>query len=50
MFVLFKKDRLPFFELVASISEETRNLKKPAPENHSFAFTKLGLRENDKID
>jgi hypothetical protein len=50
VFVLFKKDRLPFFELVTPTSEEAKNLKKPAPEKHAFAFTKLGLRENDKID
>ena len=50
MFVLFKKDRLPFFELVTPTSEETKSLKKPAPEKHTFTFTNLSLRENDKID
>jgi len=28
VFVLFKKDRLPFFELVTPTSEETKNLEK----------------------
>jgi len=50
VFVLFKKDRIPFFELEIPTSEEIASLKKPASKKSDFTFTKLTLRENDKID
>jgi hypothetical protein len=50
VFVLFKKDRRPFFELDTNpTSEEIESLKKPAPKK-LYMFTNLILRENGKID
>jgi hypothetical protein len=50
VFVLFKKDRIPFFKLVTPTSEETKSLKKPASEKSAFTLTNLASRENGKID
>jgi hypothetical protein len=50
VFVLFKKDRIPFFELATPTSEETKSLKKPASEKSAFTFTNSSLRGNDEID
>jgi hypothetical protein len=50
VFVLFKKDRIPFFELETPTSEEIASLKIPAPKKSLYTLTNLILRENGKID
>jgi len=44
VFVLFRKVRIPFFELETPTSEEIASLKKPAPEDsfHVYKFTLAG--------
>jgi len=43
VFVLFRKVRIPFFELETPTSEEIASLKKPAPEKISFNIYKFSL-------
>jgi hypothetical protein len=41
--VLFRKVRIPFFELEIPTSEEIASLRKPAPEKISFHVYKFNL-------
>ena len=46
MFVLFKKDRIPFFDLEIPTSEETASLKKtrtPKKRLHIYKFNMTGV-------
>jgi hypothetical protein len=43
VFVLFKKDRLPFFELVTPTSEETKKFEKTRTRKTHFHIYKFKL-------
>jgi len=51
VFVPFKKDRRPFFELdINPTSEEIESLRKTRTYNMRHYISKFELREIDKID